>query len=571
MSAARKKDRRPPAFSEGLVVLTESLYGGYADDNAALNCSAAETEHNSGESEEDEPDEVTGEPLPLSLLQKVKLGSVYQPAWRIHNELEAQYPRQRRFRGGRHRECLFIEVILVLIAKWLLQEASERELFRNFEDPEFWTPVAKAVETAYPDDPTRRLRAKPLSRKQFYRWRNVVAAHPDYKRLIDDFDKIAADAALEVQQFPSNAPVTHPQTVNALTSDGKLVGALYKARIDQAIDPVTGEKLRRYDPDALQYTVSHENRIEGDPDDPDSESRSTWIRQAGYHIVHVSSRSPVKGIRIPLSIRLLDKPDAEDKKGECSLAVDMAVEIDRYITSKGGEVSAFTYDGGMYTNHRSRLLDHGIIPIGRIQRDKNDAYAERDLGNLTFKLRDGSKKEIAATAVDGTPSIQSRLADGREITVGLVRKKLQWDPQAERMVLLGIWEIPDLPGVPKTLRKARTIIQHNNTRDDFKSGSLRTRALAVITENDPDFRPMFGHRQDSESLNADLEGRLNDGRATAVTRRRFQLDLTGYQQSWCIRALAHYMIENNIKKLPEWFGEHELPDSVIKSELTDEP
>ena len=73
-----------------------------------------------------------------------------------------------------------------------------------------------------------------------------------------------------------------------------------------------------------------------------------------------------------------------------------------------------------------------------------------------------------------------------------------------------------------------------------------TRALVPITENNADFATLFGYRQDSESLN-------------------------GYQHSCCIRALARYMIDNGIRKLPQWFGEHELPDYIFKSEETDEP
>ncbi|WP_419945098.1 hypothetical protein [Candidatus Poriferisodalis sp.] len=110
-------------------------------------------------------------------------------------------------------------------------------------------------------------------------------------------------------------------------------------------------------------------------------------------------------------------------------------------------------------------------------------------------------------------------------------------------------------------------VEFANTLNEIKNNQLRTRALMPITENNPDFSRMHGYRQDSESLNSDFERRLIAGRANAVTRERFQLELTGYQQSCCIRALACYMIENKTSKLREWFGEHELPDYVIKSRL----
>lgn len=561
-AAGRKKLRRPPAFSNGLVVLTESLYADPADappGNAAKSNGTAAVPNGSSE------------PPPLSVMQHLKLVAAYQPAWRIHEQLEAAHPRKPPG-GGRSRECPFIDVLIVLIFTWLMPKASKRFVLRQLHDPEIWNPVVAAVASAYPDDETRRLRPEPLSRRQFHTWRNVVAAHPDFKRLVDQFDEIAADVALDIGLLARDAPVTHPRPLNTLTADGKLAGALWKARIDQAVDFETGEVLRRCDPDALQYTATYQNRIDSDPDDEhDDEPQRRFVRQAGYHIVHTSTRGPHKDMRVPLSIRLLERPDPHDKKGECSLAVDMALRTNDYVTQKGGEISAAAYDGGMYSDHRSRFLDAGIIPVGRIQRGMHDAYAERNLGLLTFKLRDGTKRQIKAAALDGTPSIQGHLADGREITIGLERKKLQWDTQAGRKVLFGHWQVPDEPGVDNRLRGARTIIQHNNTDDDTRKGLLRTRALAVITENDPDYPPLFGHRQDSESLNSDFEGRLLWGRVGAARRNRVQLDLNGYQHSLCIRALIAHAIDHQTKRLPARFGEHELPDCLFRSETIDEP
>ena len=580
MNGGGKNGRRPVAFSDNLVVLTEDLNadpatadGAPIDELTDPSRSTAQrgTSPTADEQDEDDGGGLEGEPLPLSTLQLLKLAAVYQPAWHLHEKLEAAYPRVRSKKGGRIRECLFAEVIVVLVATWLLPQASKRLVFKELRDPENWEKIVSAVASAYPDDPTRRLRDKPLTRRQFHTWRNVAASHSGYQELLKSFDNFAADISLDVGQFPAKAPITHPQTINSLTGDGKLVGALYKARIDQAVDLDTGEKLRSYDPEALQYTARYENRIDSDPDDPDNEPKRTWVRQAGYHIVHISSRSPVKGIRIPQSIRLLDQPNPDEPKGECSLAVDMALQTNKYITSKGGIVSAFAYDGGMYSEHRSQFLDNGIIPVGRIQRDKNDTYAERKLDPHDFKLRDGTKQAITITGTDGTPNIPSRLADGRKISIGLEQTKLQWNPQVERKILWGHWRVPDLPGVPAKLRKAKVLIQHNNTDTEIKNENLRTRALVPITENNPDFATLFGYRQDSESLNSDFERRLVCGRANAVTRNRFQLELNGYQHSCCIRALACHMIDNGIRKLPQWFGQHELPEYIFKSEQTDEP
>ncbi|MDE0136760.1 MAG: hypothetical protein OXM54_18210 [Acidimicrobiaceae bacterium] len=541
---------RPALFSDGLVVLTEDIYADPANgapSSAALGGKFATGQNGTDTDSDDEEsdDGLKGEPLNLSITQLLKVAATYRPVWLLHERLEADHP-PLPSNGGRPRECQFAEVTFVLVASWLLPEASKRLLFKQLRDPEIWEPIVAAVETAYPDHPTRRLRSKALSRRQFHTWRNVVAAHPEFDKLLDEFDEIAADASICAGQFPANAPISHPQTINTLTGDGKIVGARMKALIEHAAaDVARGKKPRRHDPDALQYTVSYENRISSDPDDEDQNDyalKRKWIRHAGYHIAHISSRSPVKGIRIPQSIRLLKPPNPDEREGECTLAVDMALKTNDYISKVGAEVTAFTYDGGMYTEHRSRLLDAGIIPVGRVQRSAGDAYAERQLGYHSFKLRDGTKKDIPITALDATPSIQSRLADGRRITIGLEQTKLQWDPQAGRQVLFGHWKIPNQLGVPKKLRNARTIIQHNNTLNEIENNKFRTRALVPITENNPDFSRMHGHRQDSESLNSDFERRLISGRANAVTRKRFQLELTGYQHSCCIRALAEVFL-----------------------------
>ena len=58
---------------------------------------------------------------------------------------------------------------------------------------------------------------------------------------------------------PPQGSLTHPDPYSFLTGDGCWLPALSSLTQDDAVDPETGEIIRRYDPDALAYHT-HEGK-----------------------------------------------------------------------------------------------------------------------------------------------------------------------------------------------------------------------------------------------------------------------------------------------------------------------
>ena len=531
------QERKPYAFSEDVVVSAADLGIDPQDDTIA--------ERLDGPSGVDPPPKKThkrkikSKPLRMSAVEEIEFLAVFAPLWNLHLDLEAKFPRNPI---GRPREFEHIDLLLLWLASWVC--GSKRKAEDTLADPKNWKRLRKAVKRAYPDDKSYRLSKSAPSRDQYNRMRDKIAEQPGFEKLQDKIDAVCVLIAVAIGLLNRDGPFSTPSTTDCIVSDGIWISARWKARIDQAFDPDTGKQVLMCDTEALQYTRNSEGEI---------------VRRPGYHAVIAAVRGTGPGERVPLSIRLLDQPTPDDPQSECTLAIDMVFKLMDRIEGAGGKLVAFIYDMAMHQGHRDRLLDQGIIPVGKVQRTKGGKYAYRNLGKHRFKLADGTEKWLLVEAADGTPAVAFHDSKGNKHYARLKRRKSTREHQAKRIVVWGHWRIPDDDRIPPKLRKATALICHNSSPEEITNGYRRTRALSVLPETDPASKALLGLRQDIESLNGDLKARLPGGRAGTTGRNRLLFELAGYQLYTAIKALICFMRRHGLRRLEEWFGDHKYP------------
>ena len=547
-SRSKKQERGPHAFSEGPVVRLKDLNLKPADDSISDHIVGPNVSPPTTTTKKKDRD-LNEEPLKMSSSQLLQMTACCEALWELHDRLDERIgewfaPKTRR--AGRPFECKLIDVLLFWVASFFHE--SVRTTATELSDPHNWLVAATALKTAYPDAEKRRLSKRAPSRGQYMRLRDKLAARPDLDEILDTVDDICTQIALQLDLFAPDANRSTPPKSSCAASDGSWLPALYNARIDQAVDPDTDETLRRHDPEALQYS---------------RDSEGNTHRRPGHHYVSLSVRTDIRGVRVPLSTRLLKQPTPDNPQGECTLAVEMTKRINRTIKQHGGRIGALSFDGGMHAEHRDELINEGIIPITKIQRKAGGQYGDRVLGEYKFNLADGTKEIREVTAIDGTASIEERLADGDRTGIALERAKTVVEDYENGSIIRGYWRVPDCPGVPPRLRNARVAIPHNSTDDEIKKNYRRTRAFSVIPETDPAFDGLYyGTRPDTESYNNDVKAHLPNRRCRSVTQNRVMLDLAAYNLRTAFRAIAYQMRHHGQRTNREWFGNHQLPQDL---------
>ena len=516
------KPRRPYAFADGPVVRLADLELDPSDDSIEdrLDGPAAV---DPGPSSPNKKRDTEGEPLKMSFNQLAEFFAANEALWELHDKL-AEKLTPPPSKPGRPVEAKNIDLLLFWLMTWTRDSVRSTEA--ELHDPGNWARICGTVAATHRDNPTRRLSAEPPSRWQYMRFRDKIAARADFGDWLDSFDDICVQLAVFLGMFDADASRSNPPITSNARADGSWLPSLWKARIDQAVDPETDEQIRRYDPEALQYTRNNAGRS---------------VRQAGNHYVALTVHGGIRGVRVPLSTRVLSQPTPDNPQSECTRAVQMTKRIKKGVEKHGGEIRTLSFDGGMHPQHRDDLMDMGIIPVSTVQRKAGGAYAERPLGKRPVTLANGKKVQHEVVAVDGGIALKHRLANGDEIGIELERSKTIVEPGLDRCLVRGYFRVPRDDTVPKRLHGATLSIRHNSTDTEIENGRPRTRALDVFPPNDPVRAKHHGARQDIESYNSDLKRVLINGRARTVTQNRVMFELAGFNLSKAFRALAYPM------------------------------
>ena len=161
---------------------------------------------------------------------------------------------------------------------------------------------------------------------------------------------------------------------------------------------------------------------------------------------------------------------------------------------------------------------------------------------------------LADVIVDGTPGIQM-VIDGQRMWQPLDRVQTK----RRGTTLYGHWRIPELEAVSPHLRGMTAWIRQSSTDDERANNKRRTRALRTIPPTDPDWRRLFGGREDTESMHNHMKEKWFGRRVRAVGLERRELQLRGYQIHQGITALLawHYRTGGDVSR---YFGAWDPPN-----------
>jgi hypothetical protein len=162
--------------------------------------------------------------------------------------------------------------------------------------------------------------------------------------------------------------------------------------------------------------------------------------------------------------------------------------------------------------------------------------------------------DFPVTAFDGTPGIQM-VIDGQRMWQPLARVQTK----RRGTTLYGHWRIPDHDAVSPHLHGMTTWIRQSSTDDERANNKRRTRALRTIPPTDPDWRRLFGGREDTESMHNHMKEKWFGRRVRAVGLERRELQLRGYQIHQGITALLawHYRTGGDVSR---YFGSWDPPN-----------
>ena len=433
--------------------------------------------------------------------------------WRCAETLEALIG--HKIGPGRPRECNVFEVLMLSVLAWQYRSVTRAAV--NLADMMLWLRLRRAVESEYPDNPSRRLSTRPVSRSQHYRFRRRWLDADLLERLGAVIEDEAVATARTLGLFdPSAGSLTRPDPTCVACGDGTWLPALSGLSRRDAVDQATGEAVRRFDRDALGYY------------------RDPLDRAPGYELIIVTARGDHPCERVILATRLRSKTNPMQGRSDGSIAAETLLDLSRRHPELGAGLRCFAYDMALSATDQNRLLDEGIIPVSKVRAARAGRVHVKNLGKRTFTTRDGTQRRLAVTAVDGRVCITATDSDGEQWYLPLTLAQVKHERRAGRILVATHRRVPEHPLAPTGLAAA-TVRIPLNARDDASAAGL-SRSLRVFAESDPQFRALFGRREDAESINGGLKARLWNKRSPALGHNNVAFSVLAYQLHQLITA-----------------------------------
>jgi hypothetical protein len=351
----------------------------------------------------------------------------------------------------------------------------------------------------------------PIRRHHYLYARNRYLTDPTTFALLAEAHRwIAADQARALGLMDSDGPGswTHPDLSRMLHADGKVITPLFRAKPgDTRVDANTGEiRPLRADPDGSLH-------IEGD-------GEAAW----GTKFVLVAARSSDPHGRIILDIEWAPKPGAE-----AATAMKCFTRVAPLVPGAHGVI----YDTALRgVHHQTLLRDLGLVPINRVAaakaNPKNPRRAER-------RVEKSAHIEDKTITISGTPTTISLYARGGAVGIGeltdtgdLTFTELARVRTHRNQDKNGTYRWYNDYRLPERYGAGMLTVRLHGSPADIARKFNRTENVRPIPPTDPDFARLYPRRNDSESINRNLEDTLWLGRAHSIGHARQHLNLLGY-------------------------------------------
>ena len=438
-----------------------------------------------------------------SYLQKLEQFATSDEVWRI---VEPVMDAHRVFvasrNGGCEPEYHIMDIMVFEAASWVYRTflGAHNNLYKDLKN---WQRLADATQEAFPDDPNRRLSARPPSRYQHIRARKNFLNGDVLDALRDTYRAAAVDTSIEMgifdpkrSRFDDGAgSFSRPDKCQIMAGDLTWASARYKRHRSSAYDPRTG-KVRRHDPDA-DYYHDNKGRRSGSP---------------GRGLVFLTGRNPYPNERIVFDYFIMPRKDDPAIKGrnDADICTDMFLDLLDAYEVLDERVHGLTYDGAADSEVVDRIHDRGKHALVPPRKTSKGNYAAANLGAYDFKTKDGAISRHTVTAIAGTAAVVFVNVAGDDFYVPLDCTQRKPVARKDRYTIYGRFEMPDNELVPEPLVGAHTLIPFNSTQTerDAKPHKRRTRALRTIAASDPRCARIRNARVDVESLNSHIKNLL---------------------------------------------------------------
>ena len=412
-------------------------------------------------------------------------------------------------RGGRRRH--YPTYMWIVYEALISVYASARKVDAELSHPVVWDFLRQAMRARFPHRPDQWLPAIPMRRHHYIYARNRYLTDPVIFELLADTHRwIAAEQARELGLMDPTGPGswTHPDLSRMIHADGKVVTPLFRAKPgDIHTDPTTGEiRSLRHDPDGQLH-------IEGD-------GEAAW----GTKFVLVAARTTDEHGRIILDIEWAPKPGSE-----AATAMECFSRLAPLLPGAQGVI----YDTALRgVHHQTLLRDLGLLPINRVTAARAGAKQPRRADRRVEKT---ARIEDKTITVDGRPTTISLFTRGGALGIGeltetgdLTFTELSRFRTHRNQDKSGQYRWYNDYRLPDRYGGGTITVRLHATPQDTARRLNRTENLRPIPPTDPDFARLYPRRNDSESINRNLEDTLWLGRAHSVGHARQHLNLLGY-------------------------------------------
>lgn len=426
-------------------------------------------------------------------------------------ELAEEIPSPKRERGGRGRT--YPDYMLLVYEALVSVFRSARQVEAELKHPVVWRFMRKLVRRRFPEDESKWLPSEPMLRHHYLYGRNRYLACPEIlDRLMEVHRKAAAAQAVGIGLVDPDGPGswTHPDLTRMLYADGKVITPLFKAQAgDTKLDKKTGEiKALRYEPDAGLH-------FEG-----------TGETAYGTKFVMVAVRSVDERGRMILDFDWVPKPG-----GEANIAMDCFGRVAPLVPGAQGVI----YDTALRGVHHQKLLrELGLMPVNKVTAaEKGAKEPRRSEGQRVEKsvhfedkevtLPDGSVRTLRLFARGGAVGIAEFTDTGEMVFKELTRKRTHRNQDKT-----GLYRWYNDYRLPEEYGGGTITIRLHGDETDVPRKFNRTENIRPIPPTDPDFKKIYGRRNDSESINRGLDDTMWLSRAHSIGHLRQTVNLLGY-------------------------------------------
>lgn len=383
-----------------------------------------------------------------------------------------------------------------------------------------WKDLAAAATAAGLEDPG----TSPYRYPQHAYWRDLMVMDEDRRaELLSTFSTLAiAHARKTGLLLPmGKGSLTHPSPARTIYGDGTVVRPIYRSapEPEDEVAESSGEEgaatdERRKEEGAEDATQAEHAAARQDLSAAVFHRHDGPIR--GNDFVCFYARGEGAGTRIVLG---LDRVAAPGQEAETAVAL-----IERIVAVATAGIQAVAYDGALKGVHIDRIMRRvGLVVVNKlaaaVHNDEEIVMKRRPLG--TFEHRAGRRTCSHQLHIENGTVVDVTLADdGTPVVVGTsTRKQVKRVCRADGCYRFHL-------GITVSCRRGAFTLwlsPHATESDETLPEHLR-----LLPPEDPDFKRLYGLRNDSESFNSQFKRTLLVDRAASVGWERQLFDVLGF-------------------------------------------